>query len=63
MTARFLPKAQRYEEIAFQGLRPSEVRTLKDQLKAILRIFDELHEQHHRPIKRSSSPGLSRRSR
>jgi len=54
MTERFLPKVRRYEEIAFQGLRPSEVRTLKDQLKAILRIFDELHQQHHRPIKRAA---------
>jgi DNA-binding MarR family transcriptional regulator len=61
MTARFLPKAQRYEEIAFQGMRPSEVRTLKDQLKAILRIFDELHEQHHRPIKRGARAGAARR--
>ena len=61
MTVRFLPKAQRYEEIAFQGLRPSEVRRLKDQLKAILRIFDELHEQHHRPIKRAARVGADRR--
>jgi len=62
-TERFLPKVRRYEEIAFQGMRPSEVRTLKDQLKTILRTFDELHQQHSQPVKRSSSPGLSRRSR
>jgi DNA-binding MarR family transcriptional regulator len=60
MTARFLPKVRRYEEIAFQGLRPSEVRTLKDQLKAILRVFDDLH-QPHRPIKRGARVGAVRR--
>jgi DNA-binding MarR family transcriptional regulator len=53
MTERFLPKVRRYEEIAFQGLRPSEVRTLKDQLKAVLRTFDELHQQGHGPVKRA----------
>jgi DNA-binding MarR family transcriptional regulator len=57
MTARFLPKVRRYEEIAFQDLRPSEVRTLKDQLKAILRIFDELHQSHRRPIRRATKGG------
>jgi DNA-binding MarR family transcriptional regulator len=61
MTARFLPKVRRYEEIAFQGLRPSEVRTLKEQLKAILRIFDELHEQRHRPTERAARAGAVRR--
>jgi len=54
MTKRFLPKVRRYEEIAFQGLRPSEVRTLKDQLKAVLRTFDELHQQDHGPVKRAA---------
>jgi DNA-binding MarR family transcriptional regulator len=63
MTEQFLPKVRRYEEIAFQGLRPSEIRTLKNQLKAVLRTFDELHQQQSQPVKRSSSPGLSRRSR
>jgi DNA-binding MarR family transcriptional regulator len=57
MTARFLPKVRRYEEIAFQGLQASEVRTLKDQLKAILRTFDELHQQHRRPTKRMARVG------
>lgn len=61
MTARFLPKVRRYEEIAFQGLRPSEVRTLKDQLKAILRVFDDLHQPHRRPIKRAARVGAVRR--
>ena len=61
MTERFLPKVRRYEEIAFQGLRPSEVRTLKDQLKTILRIFDELHQQHRRPIKRAAKVSLGPR--
>ncbi len=45
MTLRFLPMVRQYEEIAFQGLKPSQIRTLKDQLKAILRIFDLLHAQ------------------
>jgi DNA-binding MarR family transcriptional regulator len=54
MTERFLPKVRRYEEIAFQGLRPSEVRTLKDQLKAILRTFDELHQRGQGPVKRAA---------
>lgn len=61
MTERFLPKVRRYEEIAFQGLRPSEVRALKDQLKAILRTFDELHQQHRRPIKRAARAGTDAR--
>jgi MarR family transcriptional regulator, transcriptional regulator for hemolysin len=61
MTARFLPKVQRYEEIAFQGLRPSEVRTLKDQLKAVLRTFDELHHSHRQPVKRAPRAAANRR--
>jgi DNA-binding MarR family transcriptional regulator len=62
LTARFLPKVRRYEEIAFQGLRPSEVRTLKDQLKTILRTFDELNQPQRRSIKRAARVGAGRRN-
>ena len=54
MTLRFLPMARRLEEIAFQGLRPSQIRMLKDQLKAILRIFDQLHQERQPAIKRTA---------
>ncbi|MBV9236921.1 MAG: MarR family transcriptional regulator [Xanthobacteraceae bacterium] len=62
VTEQILPKVRRYEEIAFQGLRPSEVRTLKDQLKAVLRIFDELHRSHRQPTKRAARAGAARRT-
>jgi DNA-binding MarR family transcriptional regulator len=61
VTERFLPKARRYEEIAFQDLRPSEIRTLKDQLKAVLRIFDDLHRSHRQQSKRTARAGAARR--
>jgi DNA-binding MarR family transcriptional regulator len=54
MTLRFLPMVRQYEELAFQGLRPSQIRMLKDQLKAILRIFDLMHQQRQQSIKQAA---------
>ena len=58
ITQRLLPMVRQYEEIAFQGLSPSQIRMLKERLKAILRIFDQLHEQRQRPAKRGARAGL-----
>jgi DNA-binding MarR family transcriptional regulator len=61
MTLRFLPMVRQYEQVAFQGLRPSQVRVLKDQLKAILRIFDGLHQQRQHAIKGPARAGAGLR--
>jgi DNA-binding MarR family transcriptional regulator len=61
MTLRLLPMVRQYEEIAFQGLRPSQVRMLKDQLKAILRIFDLMHRQRQQSIKGAARAGADLR--
>ena len=61
VTLRLLPMVRQYEEIAFQGLRPPQVRVLKDQLRGILRIFDGLHQRQPRSIKGAASAGSGRR--
>ena len=58
ITERLLPMVRKYEEIAFQGLSPPQIRTLKDQLKEILRIFDRVQQQRARPAKRGAKAGL-----
>jgi DNA-binding MarR family transcriptional regulator len=60
MTERLLPMVRQYEEIAFQGLLPSQIRTLKMQLKAILRTVDRLHQQRQRSLKRATKAPLRR---
>jgi DNA-binding MarR family transcriptional regulator len=61
MTLRLLPMVRQYEEIAFEGLQPSQIRVLKDQLRAILRIFDGLHQQRPRSIKQATRAGAGLR--
>ncbi|MGE0035055.1 MAG: MarR family winged helix-turn-helix transcriptional regulator [Xanthobacteraceae bacterium] len=62
MTSRLLPMVRQYEEIAFQGMKPSQIRKLKNQLKTILNVFDRLHQQRQHSRKEAARAGADFRT-